>query len=506
MWDRPNCAVREADESRMHTLFTTVSGPSMHRCVLAMTVASLSSLSLAGQVANAPNASSQKSMDVAALRNQAEAGDSEAMFKLGLMHARGRGVKENDAEAMRWYERAAEAGHAAAMTNLAGHHARGEGTPISERRAVEWLERAAKTGSARAKCALAARMLHGAGVAKDEVRSHQFALEAAAAGDAAAMLLVARGFTLGRGVERNETLAAQWTHRAAKSGDARAMGAYGAMLAEGRGVSQNAKEAFYWHRAGALAGDRTAMANLALAYLDGEGVSLNLEEGQRWLRAGAEAGDALAMVALGDVYAGRVPEWCDRDTKRTHETTATGIAPFVMDHASAVEWYTRAAEMGHSGALTSLAVHHADGLGVEIDEAKAVSLLRVAADAGVAEAMLNLSGLLAEGRGTQASTEEAYYWALNGSRLLQGDLRRGAQRYAATVGDMLSPTERDLVIARSDRFVDTHELRLAQASDAMVDRTKSRRVQLHRTVQAVADAMRETPVNTQFATGSPSEP
>ena len=37
------------------------------------------------------------------LRTRAEAGDAEAQTELGLMYADGRGVLQDDAEAVRWY-------------------------------------------------------------------------------------------------------------------------------------------------------------------------------------------------------------------------------------------------------------------------------------------------------------------------------------------------------------------------------------------------------------------
>lgn len=513
MVGRPNCLSRGADECAMRNAQISVRRFSQYGCALGVAfvavaaVAAAPSRGWANEGVSSPLTSVERRVDASHLRQRAAEGDRDAMFKLGLMYATGRGVNEDDAEAIRWYEEAARAGHAAAMNNLAGHHARGEGVARSETKAVEWLTRAADAGHPRAKSALAARMLHGAGVPKDEVRSHQLASEAAESGDSAAMLLVARAYTLGRGTERNETLAARWIARAAKTGDARAMASYGAILAEGRGVAPDAKEAFYWHRAGALAGDATAMANLALAYLDGDGVAIDRAEGHRWLLAAAEAGDSIAMVALGDMHAGRLPKWtahsfasADPNEPRVQNATST-VSPCTIDHAKAVEWYTRAAEAGHPGALTSLAVHHADGLGVEVDEERAVALLTVAAEAGVAEAMLNLSGLLRDGRGAEVSPADAYFWALNGARLVDGDRRIGARRYAASIGEALTPVERDDVLARSDRFVDAQEIKLAHSHPET-----SRRTHAHRNTRSVAALMRKAASDEQFATGAHAEP
>ena len=50
--------------------------------------------------------------EIDALRARAEQGDAPAQFALGVMCAEGRGVPQDDAEAVRWYGLAAEQGHA----------------------------------------------------------------------------------------------------------------------------------------------------------------------------------------------------------------------------------------------------------------------------------------------------------------------------------------------------------------------------------------------------------
>ena len=52
------------------------------------------------------------------MRALAEAGDAEAQNNLGLMYFNGRGVAQDEAEAVAWYRRAAEQGFANAQYNL----------------------------------------------------------------------------------------------------------------------------------------------------------------------------------------------------------------------------------------------------------------------------------------------------------------------------------------------------------------------------------------------------
>ena len=50
----------------------------------------------------------------------AEAGDAELQFSLGVMYEHGEGVRQDYAEAVRWYRKAAEQGDSDAQHNLGG--------------------------------------------------------------------------------------------------------------------------------------------------------------------------------------------------------------------------------------------------------------------------------------------------------------------------------------------------------------------------------------------------
>ena len=55
---------------------------------------------------------------ITATRLAAEQGDARAQFALGFMYRDGRGVAQDDTEAVRWYILAAEQGNADAQFNL----------------------------------------------------------------------------------------------------------------------------------------------------------------------------------------------------------------------------------------------------------------------------------------------------------------------------------------------------------------------------------------------------
>ena len=80
----------------------------------------------------------------------AEQGTAAAQFYLGLMYAKGEGVPEDDAEAVRWFRLAAEQGTATAQLNLGLMYAIGKGVPVDDVTAYAWLNIAAAQGQSSA--------------------------------------------------------------------------------------------------------------------------------------------------------------------------------------------------------------------------------------------------------------------------------------------------------------------------------------------------------------------
>ena len=79
---------------------------------------------------------------------------THAQYALGWMYYKGRGVPQDDAEAVKWYRRAAEQGLARAQYNLGMRYSNGRGVPQNDAEAVKWYRRAAEQGHADAQNAL----------------------------------------------------------------------------------------------------------------------------------------------------------------------------------------------------------------------------------------------------------------------------------------------------------------------------------------------------------------
>ncbi len=108
---------------------------------------------------------------VAMLRRDAEAGDAEAMFKLGVRYFDGDGVSRDAAEAFRWWKRAADAGNVKATFNVGACYAKGEGVSQDWTQAVAWYRQAAEAGDADAMFNLGVCYEKGYGVSQDKAQA-----------------------------------------------------------------------------------------------------------------------------------------------------------------------------------------------------------------------------------------------------------------------------------------------------------------------------------------------
>ena len=99
------------------------------------------------------------------LKRLAEQGDSVAQYVLGVRYAEGRGVEQNDAEAVKWYRKAAEQGYPVAQGSLGIMYANGEGVPQNDVEAYAWFSIVAAQGdtsAAEARDTAAQRMTYEA--------------------------------------------------------------------------------------------------------------------------------------------------------------------------------------------------------------------------------------------------------------------------------------------------------------------------------------------------------
>ena len=79
-------------------------------------------------------------------------------------------MKQDYAEAVRWFRKAAEQGHAGAQSNLGVMYKNGQGVKRDHAEAVRWFRKAAEQGQAKAHYNLGVMYANGQGVRQDHPR------------------------------------------------------------------------------------------------------------------------------------------------------------------------------------------------------------------------------------------------------------------------------------------------------------------------------------------------
>jgi len=78
----------------------------------------------------------------------ADYGDAEVQFNMGLRFANGAGAKRDYAQAADWYHKAADQSHSLAQFNLGMMYAHGQGVAKDAAQSAIWFGRAARQGDA----------------------------------------------------------------------------------------------------------------------------------------------------------------------------------------------------------------------------------------------------------------------------------------------------------------------------------------------------------------------
>jgi len=223
-------------------------------------------------------------IDLKRLSAEAEAGDAQAQFQLGLLHERGAGgVKRDFAKAFLWYAKAAPQGHIAAQNNLATLYTRGKGVDRNHEEAVKWYRVAAMAGNDGAQNNLGWMYQNGMGVPKDYQQALNWFLLSAKAGNSSAQNNLGMMHYQGWGVPSNHNAAAEWYRKAAEQGNPSGQTSLGSCYLRGHGVPKDPIQAYKWCLLGAAGGDaagRTLAENIAQKLTPGD-----VAEGQKLARA-----------------------------------------------------------------------------------------------------------------------------------------------------------------------------------------------------------------------------
>jgi TPR repeat protein len=251
----------------------------------------------------------------------ADRGQVDSQHNLGDLYDEGRGVPQDFTQAEAWFKEgkelwlqfrpaeaaicfkpAAEWGHAEAQYLLSCLYRFGRGVPQDEMQAVEWCRKAAEQGILGAQCSLADMYAKGQSVKQDYTQSAFWYHKAAEQGNADAQFNLGRLYKKGHGVPQDDRQSAFWYRKAAEQGNAEAQYLHGMMYTLGDDVPQDYTQAAAWYRKAAEQGVAGAQFKLGLSYKDGRGVPQDDAQAAFWYRKAAEQGYAEAQFLLGLSY------------------------------------------------------------------------------------------------------------------------------------------------------------------------------------------------------------
>jgi TPR repeat protein len=149
---------------------------------------------------------------IADLREIAYAGNVNAQVQLGVIYLRGDGAPKDDAEALKWLQKAADQDNPIAERYLAEMYFKGRGVPADILQAAKWLRMAAEQGDAESE--------------------HNLAVL----------------YTRGEGVPRNLKEAANWMRKAAEQNFPAGQQGLGVLYENGDGLPEDDIQAAIWYR------------------------------------------------------------------------------------------------------------------------------------------------------------------------------------------------------------------------------------------------------------------
>jgi clan AA aspartic protease (TIGR02281 family) len=144
----------------------------------------------------------------------ADLGFAPAQTVLGLAYHYGRGVRQNDPEAVKWFRKAADQGYAEAEFYLARAYEYGMGVRQNYTEAMKWFREAADQGYANAQNDIGLAYLNGQGVPQNHAEAVKWFRKSAEQGNASGQWMLGMAYQGGHGAPQNYVLAYMWSNLA----------------------------------------------------------------------------------------------------------------------------------------------------------------------------------------------------------------------------------------------------------------------------------------------------
>jgi TPR repeat protein len=123
-----------------------------------------------------PNSVSKEPNSLNTLISNADKGDPNSQFELGIRYFEGNSVTRDFNEAVKWWTKAAKQDNVPAQYNLGVMYWSGAGVRQDYNQAAKWYTKAAQQGYPSAQFNLGAMFALGEGVAKDNIEAYKWVL------------------------------------------------------------------------------------------------------------------------------------------------------------------------------------------------------------------------------------------------------------------------------------------------------------------------------------------
>ncbi|NJD66395.1 MAG: sel1 repeat family protein [Chloroflexi bacterium] len=329
------------------------------------------------------------------------AGDMAGCYSLGLAHADGRGVPQNDSLAAEFYRQACDGGHMAACDDLGAVYEGRPGAAPDHTRAAELYRQACDGGHMPGCAHLGSLLEFGRGVPQSSTRAVELFQQACDGGAMSGCAGLGGMFGVGHGVKLDDARAVELYRQACDGAFAPGCADLGGMYAVGRGVAQNDTTAAALYRKACDGGSTAGCVNLgwtvifAPMYSSVAVPSQRVTDAVELFERACDRGNVVGCVGLGSMYRSVRPDRARSDEffrRACDDGYLRGCHDLAMadyrsqdpveDRTISVPLATRACDGGYMAACGSLAVAFEGGYGVAQDHTRALEYRRQACDGG----------------------------------------------------------------------------------------------------------------------------
>lgn len=152
------------------------------------------------------------------LTSAAEKGDSQSMFRLGVIFGNGEGVRANQHVAANWYLQAAEAGHAEACGKIGYRYTEGVGVSKDYKKAMYWFNKGVDQNDPYSAYQLALIYYEGSGVEKNPEKAKSLFEKSGSLGFIQGLFIAGLMYANGDGVAADRGKAIECLSKAAAGG------------------------------------------------------------------------------------------------------------------------------------------------------------------------------------------------------------------------------------------------------------------------------------------------